>query len=129
MKIDTKDFAAVFLKGKIDEYLEGIRQEYNAVSETCASLRKQLAEYNKAEEVASLAKQLNQAYTHSLCQLSDVEKKRLEKFKSYHYINCFNRGKNEYYDYRLQETGIGTIIVVTCPICKKYADITDVDSW
>ena len=62
----------------------------------------------------------------SLCNLTDKEDERINKFRNKHYKKCGNGNK---YLYELTGTGIGTIIKITCPICGKQKDVTDSDSW
>lgn len=40
---------------------------------------------------------------------------------------CSNIGSNIVVIFR--PTGIGTITIITCSICKKELDLTDVENW
>lgn len=85
-----------------------------------------LAEFRKDKEIQTLDKELEHVRSHSLLQLADKEKERLEQFRETHYQKCKNSGT---YLYKITGTGIGNAIEVTCPVCSETLDITDEESW
>ena len=115
-----------FLFKDFDKLLEEIRQEYNRVKAQNADLRKQLAEWNKDEEIQK-ANELAVFYRgHSLHELSDKEANRISEFRKVHYASCKNAGT---YIFELAGTGIGEAISIKCPVCGKEENVTDYDNW
>lgn len=106
--------------------LKAAQDEYDSLVELNESLRKKVAEWNKDEEIRKAVELTEYNRTHSLCQISDNEKKAERAFRDSHYKSCKNGGK---YLYELTGTGIGTAIRIQCPVCGEEKDITDYDCW
>ena len=85
------------------------------------SLQKKVAEWNKDEEIQRAVEMTEYCHTHSLCQMSDNEKKAKRAFRDSHYNSCKNGSK---YLYELTGTGIGTAITIKCPVCGEEKDIS-----
>lgn len=106
--------------------LKDVQDEYDFLAELNKSLQKKVAEWNKDEEIQRAVKMTEYCRTHSLCQMSDNEKKAERAFRDSHYKSCKNGSK---YLYELTGTGIGTAITIKCPVCGEEKDITDYDCW
>lgn len=87
--------------------LKAAQDEYDSLVELNESLRKKVAEWNKDEEIRKAVELAEYNRTHSLCQISDNEKKAERAFRDSHYKSCKNGSK---YLYELTGTGIGTAI-------------------
>ena len=106
--------------------LKAAQDEYDSLVELNESLRKKVAEWNKDEEIRKAVELAEYNRAHSLCQISDNEKKAERAFRDSHYKSCKNGSK---YLYELTGTGIGTAITIKCPVCGEEKDITDYDCW
>lgn len=115
-----------FLFKDFDKLLEDIRQEYNRVKAHNIDLRKQLAEWNKDEEIQKANKLAAFYRGHSLHELSDKEAKRIADFRKSHYASCKNAGT---FLFELAGTGIGEAISIKCPVCGVEENVTDYDNW
>lgn len=96
--------------------LKDVQDEYDFLAELNKSLQKKVAEWNKDEEIQRAVEMAEYCRTHSLCQMSDNEKKAERAFRDSHYKSCKNGSK---YLYELTGTGIGTAITIKCPVCAK----------
>lgn len=96
--------------------LKAAQDEYDSLVELNESLRKKVAEWNKDEEIRKAVELAEYNRTHSLCQISDNEKKAERAFRDSHYKSCKNGSK---YLYELTGTGIGTAITIKCPVCGE----------
>lgn len=106
--------------------LKAAQDEYDSLVELNESLRKKVAEWNKDEEIRKAVELAEYNRTHSLCQISDNEKKAERAFRDSHYKSCKNGSK---YLYELTGTGIGTAITIKCPVCGEEKNITDYACW
>lgn len=106
--------------------LKDVQDEYDFLAELNKSLQKKVAEWNKDEEIQRAVEMTEYCRTHSLCQMSDNEKKAERAFRDSHYKSCKNGSK---YLYELTGTGIGTAITIKCPVCGEEKNITDYDCW
>lgn len=116
-----------------DDVLYDLRNTFNAMQDIIDESKKTINEWNKDEEIQKAQNEAKYWREHSLCHLSDKELERLSKFQEKHYKKCAeplnNKRAGNTYIYELTGTGIGTIIKVTCPICRGSEDITDTSSW
>lgn len=96
--------------------LKDVQDEYDFLAELNKSLQKKVAEWNKDEEIQRAVEMTEYCRTHSLCQMSDNEKKAERAFRDSHYKSCKNGSK---YLYELTGTGIGTVITIKCPVCGE----------
>ena len=96
--------------------LKDVQDEYDFLAELNKSLQKKVAEWNKDEEIQRAVEMTEYCRTHSLCQMSDNEKKAERAFRDSHYKSCKNGSK---YLYELTGTGIGTAITIKCPYCES----------
>lgn len=99
--------------------LKDVQDEYDFLVELNKSLQKKVAEWNKDEEIQRAVEMTEYCRTHSLCQMSDNEKKAERAFRDSHYKSCKNGSK---YLYELTGTGIGTAITIKCPVCGEEKD-------
>lgn len=110
----------------VDRLLEDVRQEYYRVKAVNADLRKQLAEWNKDDEIQKANEQAAYYRAHSLHELSDKEAKCIAEFRKAHYASCKNAGA---FQFELAGTGIGEAISIKCPVCGAEKNVTDYDNW
>ena len=105
-----------------NEELDYFRISYKTLEERYTQINEELDNLKKNKEIQNTT-------THSLYQLSDIERKELDKFQSKHYNQCVlplhNKAKGNTYIYTLTNTESGAIIKVTCPICGATLNITD----
>lgn len=73
--------------------LKAAQDEYDSLVELNESLRKKVAEWNKDEEIRKAVELAEYNRTHSLCQISDNEKKAERAFRDSHYKSCKNGSK------------------------------------
>ncbi len=112
----------------IKEHLEQIQMLYDYQTSRADRREKELAEYNKDEEIKKRAEQIDFLHKHSLVILTDSELAAAEKFIYHHWkdTGCMNPNS---YSYRITGSGIGHEIIMTCPRCGQSEDITDYDAW
>ena len=113
-------------KEQLEESFENIVDFINSCEEEKEKAIKKLNEYNKDEEISKLKEKLKKTRENSLFEMSDKEKLAEKEFREIHYKECKNGSD---FIYEIKGTGIGTIIQISCPVCKKKKDITDVSSW
>lgn len=73
--------------------LKDVQDEYDFLAELNKSLQKKVAEWNKDEEIQRAVEMTEYCRTHSLCQMSDNEKKAERAFRDSHYKSCKNGSK------------------------------------
>jgi hypothetical protein len=61
----------------------------------------------------------------SILKISDIEQSRFDKWYEDHRKSCKTHSVSMYYS----ETGIGTAVKATCPICNQTENLTDYSSW
>lgn len=106
--------------------VENMIDYINFCTEEVEKYKKKLNEYNKDEEIQKLNNKILKLKEHSLFDMTDRELAEEKAFRARHYKNCKNGST---FVYELTGTGIGTCIKITCPVCKKSKDITDVTGW
>lgn len=115
-----------YIRKEFDKGVEDIVAEYRRVCSRCDYLQKRLDEYNKDEEIQGLEERIQGLHRNSLMIMSDKERDDDEAFRQEHYETC-NNGST--FCYELSGTGIGTVIIVSCPVCGAKKNITDINSW
>ena len=112
----------------IAKHLEQIQMLYDYQTSRADRREKELAEYNKDEEIKERDERIRSLYKHSLVILTDKELAAAEKFIHHHWkdTGCMNPNS---YSYRITGSGIGHEIIMTCPRCGQSEDITDYDAW
>ena len=117
----------------LERNLKEIKDCFSKLEKQNFTLKNQLEEWNKDQEIEKYKKQAEDIRIHSLQYLTDNELKEIESFKKNHYARCAaplqNKAKGDTYIYTITNTGLGAIIQITCPLCGETKDITDTDSW
>lgn len=111
----------------IEKHLEQIKLLYEYEKKAAKEARERVTEYNQAEEIKKRDEEINNLRSHSLWLMSDKEVKANRDFIQRHYDKHPKRFLT--YNYSMTGTGIGTSVVISCPICNESEDITDTDSW
>lgn len=106
--------------------VENMIDYINFCTEEVERYKKQVEEYNKDKEITKRDEKIKYLQEHSLFEMTDDELMDDKAFRAEHYKKCKNGNS---YLYELTGTGIGTCIKITCPVCKKSKDITDVKGW
>lgn len=106
--------------------VENMIDYINFCTEEVEKYKKQLEEYNKDKEIEKRDEKIKYLREHSLFEMTDDELIEDKAFRAEHYKKCKNGNS---YIYELTGTEIGTCIKVTCPVCKKSKDITDIKGW
>ena len=137
-------WAAIFLFGGYMEYeahfskdfdqlLTDIKLEYKYLENVNKNLQYQINTFNADSTIQELKNRIESIRNHSLLIMSDNELQQEKEFREEHWNKCGkplnNKAKGNTYIYELINTGIGTSIKITCPICGECKNITDVDSW
>lgn len=111
----------IYAKEELDYFKIG----YKSLEERYTQVNEELDNFKKNKEI----QKSQNTTTYSLYQLSDIERKKLDKFQSKHYNQCVlplhNKTKGNAFIYTLTNIESKTIIEVTCPICGATLDITD----
>lgn len=115
-----------YSKLNIDRMLDEVRAEYHRMQEIDDSLRAEILDWNRDEQIQEANMRADYCRKHSLCNLSEKELKDLVTFRKRHYESCKNSST---YIFEIAETGIGHCIKVKCPLCGQEEDITDLDCW
>lgn len=112
----------------VAKHLEQIQMLYDYQVSRADRREKELAEYNKDEEIKERDERIRSLYKHSLVILTDKELAAAEAFVHHHWkdTGCLNPNS---YSYRITGSGIGHEIIMTCPRCGQSEDITDYDAW
>lgn len=126
MNINGIKIGEPFVSGNFEKMIESIRQEYNHIKVQNANLRRQLAEWDKDEEIQKANELASYYRRHSLHELSEKEAGRVAEFRKKHYASCHNAGT---YRFELTGTGIAEAISVECPVCGTKEDVSDYDVW
>lgn len=101
---------------KKDADLERLREENRKLRE----------EYDKDEEVQKLKAEIDDLCKRSLLIMCENEKVAEKAFRDEHYKKCKNGNR---YIYELTGTGLGTSVVITCPVCGEKKEVTDTSTW
>lgn len=102
----------------IIDYVEDVeRQRDNAINK--------LSEWNKDVEIQKLKEQLHNLQNRELYIMSDKTYQMRHLFENKHANKC----KCHTMIYELSYTGIGTSIVIKCPVCGEEENITDYKEW
>lgn len=116
-----------------DKAVKSLKDSYEYMKQRMEYMQQTLAEWNKDAEIQKYEKQAEYTRRHSLLQMSDKEMLAAKAFREKHWKECAeplnSKIKGNTYIYELTGTGIGTCIKITCPICGRSEDITDIDSW
>lgn len=126
MNIKGGDIDVTLFAPNFDKMLESIQQEYNRIRVQNANLRRQLAEWDKDEEIKKANELASYYRIHSLHELSEKEAERIAEFREKHYASCHNAGT---YRFELTGTGIAEAISIECPVCGAKEDVSDYDVW
>lgn len=115
----------------IDDCIAEIKEQYDRVIHENEELQQKINNFRKDQEIAKADASVKYIRDHSLLIMSDDELAAARAFKNKHYESCSpkNIKTSETWIYTLSGTGIGTVIQITCPYCKKSEDITDISSW
>lgn len=106
--------------------LQEISDYINELEAEIIETKKALLKYDKDAEIAKRDKKIKYLQEHSLLEITDNEKQRIKEFRNKHHKKC-NNGNT--YDYRISGTGLGTILIISCPYCGNEEDVTDVSGW
>ena len=109
-----------------DATLDELKKEYHSVVASKQRLIDELSRWNKDEKIQELLKQLYATQKRCLHDLIGDEMDKYYAFRRRHYDKCKN---SDHYVVELNATGIGESIIVKCPVCGEYADITDYSMW
>ena len=104
---------------EIQDYIDELENE---IIET----KRALANYDKSKEIVKRDEKIEYLQNHSLLEITDNEKQRIEDFQKLHYKKC---GNGSTYDYRIEGTPFGSMLTITCPYCVECEDVTDVAAW
>ena len=114
----------------IQDLLAKIQKQYDTLEAENQRLRNELFNYSKEEEVKKAKEHADYIADHALLLMSDDELAAAAEFKKKHYEECVLKTKiSTTWIYKLSGTGIGTVIEITCPYCKKSEDVTDISHW
>ena len=126
------EYEAHFSKD-FDQLLTDIKLEYKYLQDVNRNLQYQIDTFNANNKIQELKNRIENLRNHSLFIMSDNELQQKKDFREEHWNKCGkplnNKAKGNTYIYELTNTGIGTSIKITCPICGECKNITDVDSW
>ena len=109
-----------------DETLQKLDAEYKRIQNINKELQRQLAEWNKDDEIQKAKEEAKFYETHSLQQLTDLQMRQIEQFKDEHYAACNNKGT---YHFVLSGSVFGDIVKIICPVCGTMKDVTDFSTW
>lgn len=110
------------------ECLEEMKEIGESQQNTIEYLREKLRTYDKDEEISKRDKTIESLYRRSICVMSDTETKADKAFRTKHWKETGCKNGNHYI-YDLVGTGLGTGIIITCPVCGESEDITDSSGW
>ena len=126
------EYEAHFSKD-FDQLLSDIKLEYKYLENVNKNLQYQINTFNADSTIQELKNRIESIRNHSLLIMSDNELQQEKDFREEHWNKCGkplnNKAKGNTYIYELTNTGIGTSIKITCPICGESKNITDVDNW
>lgn len=111
-----------FKDEKFDELMKQLSESYHDMERSCRAAREQVREWNKDEEIKKLKNEIAYCRKHSLLQLTDKSKEKLDAFTLKHI-------HSHTFIYEITGTGIGSIVKVSCDKCGETIDITDAESW
>lgn len=111
-----------FKDDKFDELMKQLSESYYDMERSCRAAREQVREWNKDEEIQKLKNEIAHYRKHSLLQLTDKSKEKLDAFTLKHI-------HSHTFIYQITGTGIGSIVKVSCDKCGEEIDITDAESW
>lgn len=117
------------MQSAIDQYLDGIKQEYESAQAQIRYLRHQNETFNAQEEVRKANERADRIQRMSLHVLSDDEMASAKLFRDKHYGLCQRGRMSTTFEYVLTGTGIGTAIEIRCPVCGQAENITDYSNW
>lgn len=127
---DSKGFREIV---DFDTAIQTLKNSYEYMKDRVTHMQDVLDLWNKDQEIQDARKQADYFRQHSLLTLSDKELAAVKAFREKHWKECAeplkSKAKGNTYIYELTGTGIGTCIKITCPICGRSEDITDIDSW
>lgn len=106
--------------------LQQVQDYINTLEAEVVDLNKAFKQYEEHQEIAERDKKIKYLQEHSLLEITDNEKQRIKEFRNKHHKKC-NNGNT--YDYRISGTGLGTILIISCPYCGNEEDVTDVSGW
>jgi len=109
-----------------EQKLADLRNEYNRAVESNQSLIDRIESFDQDNEIKGLKQRLTDCKQRCLHDLIGDERDKYYAFRRKHYDKCKNNGR---YVIELNATGIGESIIVKCPLCGEYADITDNSMW
>lgn len=117
------------MESRINQYLEGIKKEYETAQSQIEYLRHQVETFNAQDEVKKANKRADRIASMSLHVLSDDEMASAKLFRDKHYKSCQSGKMSTTFEYILTGTGIGTAIEIRCPVCGHTENITDYSNW
>lgn len=88
------------------------------------TLKKQLFEYSKDEEIQKLKKEIQNIRRNSITILTDKQKEKVKLFSDKHYTSCKCN-----IEYIITGTSLGECVEIQCKKCKESEDVTDFDNW
>lgn len=114
----------------IDELLNRVKEQYNGLRRSYDLTIRRLSEFKKDEEIQAANRRANDTFRRSLKMLSNKEASAIQTFKNAHYAmhTPHTKSSGSTYIYTLTQTGVGTAISITCPVCGKTENVTDYDS-
>lgn len=122
--VDTplEEIMCKFKDDKFEELMKQLSESYYDMERSYRAAREQVREWNKDEEIKKLKNEITHYRKHSLLQLTDKSKEKLDAFTLKHI-------HSHTFIYEITGTGIGSIVKVSCDKCGEEIDITDAESW
>lgn len=121
-----------YWKKDFEANMDAVRQSFNRMAERADTYSKQLAEYNKDEEIAERDKEIENLRESALLLLTKRQREDLHTFRHHHWEihgGPNKRAVGNTYLYRITGTGIGECVTIICPICNEELDVTDFSTW
>jgi hypothetical protein len=101
--------------------LQEVNDYIASLETTIVNLKRELKKYDKDIEIAKRDAKIENLQKHAIISTDNKTRPILEGFRKKHYKKC---GNGNHYIYDVTGTGLGPIIKVCCPKCKKEIDIS-----
>lgn len=98
----------------VDDYISKLESRI-------VDLTREIKNYDKDIEIAKRDAEIENLQKHAIISTDNKTRPILEGFRKKHYKKC---GNDNHYIYDVIGTGLGPIIKVCCPKCKKEIDIS-----